>query len=95
MPVVRFVKNYPEITVEAGAPLMKTLLSAGIPVASSCHGDGVCAKCRIEIVAGAENLSRYSSVEQMLRDRLKIPKNQRISCQTLINGDILIDASYW
>lgn len=95
MPVIRFVKDRPEITVESGAFLMKSLLDAGLPVASSCHGDGVCAKCRIVIVEGSENLSKINPVEQMLRDRLKIAREVRISCQTQVLGDIRVDASYW
>lgn len=95
MPVIRFVKNLPEITVEAGANLMKSLLAAGLPVASSCNGDGVCAKCRIEIVEGAENLSPIGPLEQMLRDRLRIAKGVRISCQTVVLGDVRVDATYW
>lgn len=95
MPTIRFVKNLPEIQVEVGAPLMATLLAAGLPVASSCHGDGVCAKCRVQVVSGMENLSAIEPLERILKDRLKISTNQRISCQTRIHGDILIDTSYW
>ena len=95
MPVIRFVKNIPEITVTSGALLMKSLLEAGLPVASSCHGDGICAKCRITIVEGSENLSKINGTEQILRDRLKISRELRISCQTQVLGDIKVDASYW
>lgn len=95
MPVIRFVKNIAPLEVESGAVLMQALLAAGLPVASSCHGDGVCAKCRVVVIAGSENLSRIESVEQMLRDRLKIPKDVRISCQTKVLGDVTIDTSYW
>lgn len=95
MPQIRFVKDLPEITVENGAVLMEALLKAGLPVASSCHGDGICARCRITIIAGMENLSQINPVEQILRDRLKIAREIRISCQTKVLGDITIDASYW
>ncbi len=74
---------------------MKALLAAGLPVASSCQGDGICAKCRIQIVEGAENLSPPNPREQILRDRLRIAREYRISCQTTVLGDIKIDASYW
>ena len=95
MPKIRFTKNYPEIEVSAGANLMRALLDAGLPVASSCHGDGVCAKCRILVIEGSENLSRPNAVEVLLRDRLRIPSGTRISCQTEVLGDIRIDTSYW
>lgn len=74
---------------------MDSLLAAGLPVASSCHGDGICAKCRIIIIEGFENLSPVNNLETLLRDRLKIQKQYRISCQTQVLGDIKIDASYW
>ena len=78
-----------------GANLMEQLLLAGLPVASSCHGDGICGKCRIKIIDGAENLSIINSLEELLRDRLQVPKDYRISCQTQVLGDILIDTAYW
>lgn len=74
---------------------MKSLLEAGLPVASSCDGDGVCAKCRIQIIEGKENLSEEGDLELFLKEKNKIAKDFRISCQTAIHGDIKIHASYW
>ena len=95
MPSIRFVKNHPTLEVAAGSNLMQSLLAAGLPVASSCHGDGICGKCRVQVLQGAENLSQITGLEQILRDRLKVPREYRISCQTEVLGDILIDTSYW
>lgn len=74
---------------------MKSLLDAGIPVASSCNGDGVCAKCKIAVIAGIENLSAENEIENFLKQKLEISENFRISCQTEVLGDITIDATYW
>jgi 2Fe-2S ferredoxin len=95
MPVIRFVKNRPPIEVQEGANLMRSLLDAGLPVASSCHGDGVCAKCRIVIIEGMDHLSPINTTEELMRDRLRIPVGVRISCQTQVFGDIVVDATYW
>ena len=95
MPKISFTKNFSPINVEAGANLMQSLLKAGIPVASSCYGDGVCGKCRLEIVEGAENLNPVGDLEQILRGRLRLDKSLRISCQSTVMGDITVDASYW
>jgi 2Fe-2S ferredoxin len=95
MPKIRFARKFPDIEVETGGLLMEALLKAGYPVASSCHGDGICGKCRIQILAGAENLSKIAEVEQLVRDRLNVPKEYRISCQARVLGDVLIDTSYW
>ena len=95
MPTIRFVKNYPELQVEMGANLMEQLLLAGVPVASSCHGDGICARCRVQIVAGQENISPKTELEKILGDRMTIRFDQRVSCQVKVLGDITVDTTYW
>lgn len=95
MATIHFKKSFPAIEVEPGTLLMKALLDAGMPVASSCKGDGICGKCRIEIVSGAENLSQINGREAILRDRLKVQPNYRISCQTQVMGDVTVDTTYW
>jgi len=95
MPTIRFRKNRAPIKVEVGANLMQSLLAHGLPVASSCRGDGICAKCRIEIVDGQQHLSPENDREAFLRDRHSIPDAERVSCQTSVLDDITIDASYW
>lgn len=95
MPTIRFSKSRPELTVTEGANLMQALLEGGLPVASSCRGDGVCGKCRIEIVEGRKNLSPETELEKFLRERHSIPKEMRVSCQTHVLGDVAVNASYW
>lgn len=95
MPTIRFVKSYPPLQVKEGSILMQALLAAGLPVASSCNGDGVCGKCRVTILSGEQNLSPLNELEKMLKERLKIPPNVRIACQVQVMGDIVIDTSYW
>lgn len=95
MPTIHFRKGRPAITVAEGENLMQALLKAGVPVASSCRGDGVCAKCRIEIVDGKQNLTPETEAEAFLRQRHSIPKTERLSCQAEVRGDVTIDAPYW
>lgn len=103
MPWIHFRKARPSIEVPVGTELMQALLDHGIPVASSCRGDGICAKCRIEIVspAGAElteiakNLSPENDSESFLRERHGLEPSERISCQTRVLGDITVDTTYW
>lgn len=100
MPWIHFRKPRPPIEVQAGTPLMQALLASGIPVASSCRGDGICAKCRIEIVKPtgpetAKSLSPENDDEKFLRERHNLSSTERISCQTLVLDDITIDTTYW
>jgi 2Fe-2S ferredoxin len=95
MPWIHFKKNRPSVEIETGTQLMKALLSAGLPVASSCRGDGVCAKCRVQILAGEKNLTSENATEAHLRERHGLERTERISCQTEVIGDITVDTSYW
>jgi ferredoxin, 2Fe-2S len=96
VPTISFAKkNRSDISCQVGDNLMKTLLKFDVPVASSCGGDGVCAKCRIKIVIGKENLSQPSELELRLLSKSFGNDEDRISCQTQVIGDITIDAGYW
>ncbi len=95
MATVTILKSGKVVQVPDGSNLMKSLLAAGLPVASSCNGDGVCSKCHVKVIAGSENLSKETEEEQDLRDINDIPKGERISCQVVINGDVTLDTTYW
>ena len=95
MPRIHFIKGQPPLEVAEGAVLMDVLLKAGFPVASSCHGDAVCGKCRVEVIEGWENLSPIEGHEEILSRRLRIKPPYRVSCQAKVLGDITIDTGYW
>ena len=95
MPKIKFIKTKPEIEVTNGANLMQSLLAAGVPVASSCNGDGVCSKCRVKVIEGQKNLSEINDTELILIDQNSLGKEIRISCQVEVLGDVTVDANYW
>ena len=96
MPVISFFKkNRKSLVVPRDVNLMKVLLKSEVPVASSCLGDGVCGKCKLSITAGSENLSAINETEKGLREKFELKPNQRISCQSRVQGDIELDAGYW
>lgn len=97
MPTVSFAKNkiYKAFTVLSGTNLMQALLKHNLPVASACLGKGVCSKCQVKILKGGENLSLETPSELQLKEKNKIEKTRRISCQTRILGDVIVDTDYW
>lgn len=95
MPKIKCLPKGVELDVPHGKLLIDALVEAGFPVANSCSSDFVCGKCNIQIVAGAENLSRKSDNEIKLLKREKCGESDRISCVTRVNGDITVTASYW
>ncbi len=85
-----------DLNSQANASLMQVLLENGVPVASSCSGDGVCAKCRVRVTSGLENLSSELAIEVRLKARLKFDENERLSCQTkLQSGECTLETTYW
>lgn len=71
---------------------MNVLLEAGLPVASSCHGDGVCSMCKMKI-EGAVNPPEPYEVESLKRN--KCEPDERLSCQIVISDDLIVTTKYW
>ncbi|MBI4913521.1 MAG: 2Fe-2S iron-sulfur cluster binding domain-containing protein [Acidobacteria bacterium] len=78
--------------------LMARCLQAGLPVASSCAGRGACGRCALEILEGAEALSRRSRREWEVLSRNGHPEGWRLACRVRIRDEdarILVRAGYW
>jgi ferredoxin, 2Fe-2S len=72
--------------------LMFFLQAKGVPVASSCLGDGICGKCRMK-VTGA--LPEATALEEETSKRNKITEDQRLACQIEIQSDLVVETTYW
>ena len=68
---------------------------AGAPVGNACGGVGVCARCRVRVVAGAENLSPPTSIELRVGGERGFAADERMACQAAVNGDCEITTGYW
>jgi 2Fe-2S ferredoxin len=93
---ISFAKSHlKSFEAERGVNLMKALLEADRPVASSCGGEGVCGKCRVTVVTGADQLGAPNDLELFLRERENLGPQERISCQCVLLGDVQLDTKYW
>jgi 2Fe-2S ferredoxin len=97
MPLLRIPKRKLSLQVDAGANLMNALLELGLPVASSCKGDGVCTKCKLEVKNpdGALFLKNISKDEIFHQGKGNLAPHLRLSCQVRVEEDLEVDASYW
>ena len=77
----------------------ETILDAGrraaAPIGNSCGGVGVCARCRVRVVAGAENLSPPTSIELRIGAMRGFAADERMACQAVVLGDCSVTTSYW
>ncbi len=96
MPRIKFLRPiHNEITVEKGTNLMQALLDAKVPVASSCKGDGVCSKCRLQLIDDSGLNAKMTETEIFLIEKMNIKPGYRIACQVSVEGDLSVDAAYW
>jgi ferredoxin len=73
--------------------LLDVARRTGAPLGNSCGGVGVCGRCRVRVVTGAENLSPPTSVE--LRFRKGFTEDERMACQSVVRGDCSVTTTYW
>src|ERR1039457_3667782 len=81
-------KEVKVVDVSLGTNLMEAIIDAGVPIGNSCDGEGVCAKCWVNVLEGATNLTKPSKLETDLVIREKIPEGRRISCLVRTKGDV-------
>ena len=68
---------------------------AGVPIGNSCGAIGVCARCRIRVVDGADNLSAATAIEARVSAQRKFAADERMACQAAVRGDCVVTATYW
>ena len=89
-------------TFPLGTPVLDAARSLGVDVDSVCGGRGLCGRCQIVCAEGqfakhaitsrADHLSPAGEVEHRYRERrAQLAENRRLSCQALIQGDLVID----
>jgi len=83
------------VRIEAGATLHDAVRSAGLPIASACGADGICGRCAVLVVAGAERLPPETAQETSVKRRNRVPAGQRLACRVAPRGDVTIRADYW
>jgi ferredoxin len=68
---------------------------AGAPLGNSCGGTGVCARCLVSVVDGAERLSPPTAIELRVGAQRSFAAAERLACQAVVLGDVTVTAGYW
>lgn len=92
---VRFLPSERCVTAASGTSLLEVARDAGLPVASACGAEAVCARCGLEILEGAESLAPESDREVRVKQRNRIDPQLRLACQIPLRGDLVVTAPYW
>lgn len=68
---------------------------AGVPLGNSCGGVGICARCRVRIVRGGENLSAPTSIEVRTMTARSFASDERLACMAVVEGECEVTTGYW
>src|SRR5207237_10183178 len=84
-----------------GTPVLTAARTLGVDIDSVCGGRAICGRCQVTIGEGefakhgirssAEHLSAFSKVEQRYDEKRGLAQGRRLSCQTQLLGDAVID----
>jgi len=84
-----------------GTPLLQAARSLGVDIDSVCGGRGLCGRCQVVLAEGefpkhgvtsrAAHLSPSGAVEQQFCRSQPMATGRRLSCSTLLLGDVVVD----
>ena len=100
-PLVVFTPSGKRGRFPKGTPLLQAARSLGVDVDSVCGGRALCGRCQVLVMEGefakhgvsssATHLSAVNAAEQAFTRRRALPSGHRLSCQSLIEGNLVVD----
>lgn len=93
--VVSFIPLGREAAAKDDETVLDLARRAGAPLGASCGGVGVCARCRVRVVDGTENLSPPTSIESRVGTMRGFAADERMACQAVVTGDCSVTTTYW
>lgn len=93
--IVRFVTSAGDrsIDVRRGTSLMRAAVKAGLPIGQSCRGLGICAACKVRVLAG--EVEAPDLLERALTARIPLEAGERYACRAHVVADCSITTTYW
>jgi len=82
---VSFLPENISVRVAPGENLLAAAALAGVYINASCGGDGVCRKCKVELVQGELHAQQTTALSPE-----EIRKGTRLACISTINSDVTI-----
>ena len=77
------------VTCTRGTSLLEVMREAGIPLQSSCGGNGTCGRCRIRILSGTIHPPSTEEIKHIPDTDLS--DGYRLACQVRVAGDTTVD----
>jgi len=78
-----------------GQTIYDVLRKNDVPIGSSCNGEAVCVKCKVQVLEGMDRLDSPNKKEAQVQAAYSFADNERLACQARIFGDVTISTLYW
>lgn len=91
VPTITFQPVGTSVDVPPGTTILQAAEQGGVFLRHTCGGQAMCGTCRCKVLEGAGNLSPMARHEQKRLEYLYAAKNARLSCQTEIRGDVVVE----
>jgi ferredoxin len=93
--LVNFTPLGTSAEVRSDETVLDAARRADAPLGNSCGSVGVCGRCRVRVLAGAENLSPPTMIELRVSVQRGFEPDERLACQAVVTGDVEVTTSYW
>ena len=93
--VVTFTPLAREAAAKSDESILDVARRADVPLGNSCGGVGVCARCRVRVLSGRENLTAPTAVEVRFATARGFDEDERMACQAVVLGDVEVTTTYW
>jgi uncharacterized 2Fe-2S/4Fe-4S cluster protein (DUF4445 family) len=85
---ITFLPDKKNIKVNEGTTILEVLERVGINISTPCGGKGICGKCKVLVKKG---IAAATSIEEELLSKEEIKKGFRLTCQTKLFKDTVIE----
>ena len=93
--LVQFPKDDRSVRVPVGTPLIDAVRKAGMPIARSCGGEGLCGRCGVQILEGSAAVAAEAPDEARAKERNRVDPDLRLACRVHVRADLVVAAPYW
>ena len=100
-PLIVFTPSGKRGRFAVGTPVLQAARALGVDIDSVCGGRAICGRCQINVGVGefakhgitsaADHVSAFSQTEERYDKIRGLTAGRRLSCQTKIMGDLVID----
>ena len=89
--VIEITVNSTSVAAEKGKSLLRAILKAKLPIATSCGGQGSCHLCRLTVQQSDQELSAPNDIEIKALGNVCITSGMRLACQIMVHAPLTVD----